>query len=150
LDGVAPIPQMMPNNPKTPISRSSFFVSKTSDPQEAIAMWLFIKYLSTNEEFQAEYSMSTGSIPSVKSVFENPIYSEWMSNTNDITASSIKVAYRDINSYFDAPAWLNAPDVRSRIALMISECLTSNWTGDIDALIQEKLNKAVQECKTIK
>ena len=71
LDGVVPIPQMMPNNPKTPISLNSLCISKTSDPQEAIAMWLFIKYLSTNEEFQAEYSMSTESIPSVKSVFEN-------------------------------------------------------------------------------
>ncbi len=71
--GVAPIPQYDANNKKVISQGPSLCILKgegVSD-QEILASWLFVKFLCTNVDFQAEFSMTSGYMPVLESVTEN-------------------------------------------------------------------------------
>lgn len=48
----------------------SICIFKSENPQEVVALWLFVKYLVTNANFQTEFSIASGFVPTLKSVKE--------------------------------------------------------------------------------
>ena len=146
FDGIASIPQMNPTNPATPVYQRSICTSNTSDPQEAIAMWLFAKFLSTDPETQAAYSMAIGYTPVVRSAFSVDTYSQWLAQGNNCYVSSIKLAYEQCDSYFTVPSAMESSMAIDSIAQMLAKCLSQEIPGDVDAFFRKALDEAVQEC----
>ena len=76
--GIATIPQVNAAAPKVISQGPSVCIFQKSNPQEVIASWLFVKFLTTNVEFQAEFAMASGYVPVLKSVGENPVYADFI------------------------------------------------------------------------
>ena len=66
--GIASIPQVDPAKPKVISQGPSVCIFLKENVQEVIASWLFIKFLTTSAEFQAEFSIASGYVPVIKSV----------------------------------------------------------------------------------
>jgi len=149
--GVAPIPQIDPANPKVISQGPSLCIFKKSDPQEVMASWLFVKYLTTCVEFQAEFSMASGYAPVIKSVGENPVYKDEFLALADggdyISALTAKTCLEQQNAYYVSPAFNGSSTARDQVGLLMQTCLSSDWTGDIDAQIKKAFEDAVAECE---
>ncbi len=147
--GIATIPQANPDRPRVISQGPSVCIFKKSNPQEIIASWLFVKYLTTNVEFQAEFSMSSGYVPVLKSVADNPAYAEFLASAdggNFISALSAKVCLEQEEAYYTSPAFIGSSTARDQVTALIKNCLT--LTGnDVDAQIENAFMDAVDECE---
>ena len=147
--GIATIPQVDAANPKVISQGPSLCIFQKSNPQEVIASWLFVKFLTTNVEFQAEFAMASGYVPVLKSVSENPVYAEFIANAdggNYISALSAKVCLAQADAYYTSPAFNGSSEARSQVGALLTKCLALT-DGDIDAQIAEAFADAVAECE---
>lgn len=146
--GIAIIPQANADHQRVISQGPSVCIFKKSNPQEVVASWLFVKFLTTNVEFQAEFSMASGYVPVLKSVAENPAYAEFLASAdggNFISALSAKVCLEQEEAYYTSPAFNGSSTARDQVGALITKCLT--LTGDVDALIEEAFQDAVDECE---
>ena len=147
---ITTIPQVNAENPKVISQGPSLCIFKIDNPQEVIASWLFVKYLTTTVEFQAEFSMASGYVPVIKSVGENEIYkSEFLDKANGgdyISALSAKVCLAQEAAYYTSPAFNGSSTARDQVGLLMQKCLSSD-AKDVDAMIEEAFDDAVAECK---
>ena len=147
---ITTIPQVNAENPKVISQGPSLCIFKKDNPQEVIASWLFVKYLTTTVEFQAEFSMASGYVPVIKSVGENEIYkSEFLDKANGgdyISALSAKVCLAQEAAYYTSPAFNGSSTARDQVGLLMQKCLSSD-AKDVDAMIEEAFDDAVAECK---
>jgi len=147
--GIATIPQVDAANPKVISQGPSLCIFQKKNPQEVIASWLFVKYLTTNVEFQAEFGMASGYVPVLKSVSENPVYADFIANAdggNYISALSAKVCLEQQHAYYTSPAFNGSSEARSQVGALLTKCLALT-DGDIDAQIAEAFADAVAECE---
>ncbi len=147
--GIATIPQVDASNPKVISQGPSLCIFQKSNPQEVIASWLFVKYLTTTVEFQAEFAMASGYVPVLKSVSENPVYAEFIANAdggNYIAALSAKVCLQQESAYYTSPAFVGSSEARDQVGALMSKCLALT-EGDIDAQIATAFADAVAECE---
>ena len=147
--GITTIPQVNPDAPKVISQGPSVTIFKKSNPQEVLASWLFVKYLTTTVEFQAEFSMASGYVPVIKSVAENPVYKEFVDGANggdNIAALSAKVCLSQEAAYYTSPAFNGSSTARDQVGLLIQKCLTAE-TSDVAAMIKKAFEDAVSECK---
>ena len=146
--GIASIPQVSQDNRKVISQGPSVCIFKKSNPQEVIASWLLVKYLTTTVEFQAEFSMASGYVPVLKSVSENPFYAEFLANAdggNYISALAAKVCLEQADAYYTSPAFNGSSEARSQVGDLLCACLTG--VGDADAVIEDAFEKAIEECE---
>ncbi len=147
--GIATIPQVDADNAKVISQGPSLCIFKDENPQEVIASWLFVKYLTTTVEFQAEFGMVSGYVPVLKSVADNPVYAEFLSKADGgayISALSAKVCLEQGHAYYTSPAFNGSTTARTQVGALISKCLT--MTGnDIDSQIKKAFEDAVLECE---
>ena len=147
--GIATIPQVNAENPKVISQGPSLCIFQKENPQEVIASWLFVKFLTTNISFQAEFGMASGYVPVLKSVAENPIYAEFINSADGgafISALSAKVCLAQADAYYTSPAFNGSSEARDQVGALLTKCLA--LTGDdIDALIAEAFADAVEECE---
>ena len=147
--GITTIPQVDAANPKVISQGPSLCIFQKSNPQEVIASWLFVKFLTTNVEFQAEFGMASGYVPVLKSVSENPVYAEFIANAdggNYISALSAKVCLAQADAYYTSPAFNGSSAARDQVGALLTKCLALT-EGDIDAQIAEAFADAVAECE---
>ena len=148
--GVAPIPQVDAANPKVISQGPSLCVlrgGKTSEQQIA-ASWLFVKFLTTNLEFQAEFSSTSGYMPVLKSVQENEIYAGLMASANgyeNLPYLVVKVGLEAADSYFTSPAFNGSTVARKQVGALLAKCMSEN-TSDVDSLINGAFEDAYDEC----
>ena len=149
--GIATIPQMNADNPKVISQGPSLCIFKKADPQEVLASWLFVKYLTTTVEFQAEFSMASGYVPVIKSVKENENYARFLQKANGgdyISALSAKVCLDQEHAYYTSPAFNGSSVARDQVGYLIQTCLVENWKdSEVAAKIKAEFDKAVKECK---
>jgi len=146
--GIATIPQVSMDNQKVISQGPSVCIFKKSNPQEVIASWLFVKYLTTTVEFQAEFSMASGYVPVLKSVAENPVYADFLSKAdggNYVSALSAKVCLEQADAYYTSPAFNGSSEARDQVGDLLCACLTG--AGDADEVIEEAFEKAIEECE---
>ena len=147
--GIAPIPQVDASNPKVISQGPSLCIFQKDNPQEVIASWLFVKFLTTNVEFQAEFAMASGYVPVIKSVSENQVYADFINNAdggNNIAALSAKVCLEQEAAYYTSPAFNGSSVARDQVGTIMTKCLV--MTGDnIDAQIEQAFEDAVDECE---
>jgi len=147
--GIATIPQVDAANPKVISQGPSLCIFQKSNPQEVIASWLFVKYLTTTVEFQAEFGMASGYVPVLKSVSENPVYADFIANAdggNFISALSAKVCLEQQHAYYTSPAFNGSSEARDQVGALLTKCLALT-DGDIDAQIADAFADAVAECE---
>ena len=147
--GIATIPQVDADNKKVISQGPSVCIFKKSNPQEVIASWLFVKYLTTSIDFQAEFGMASGYVPVLKSVAENEGYADFLSKANGgnyIAALSAKVCLEQADAYYTSPAFNGSSAARDQVGALLTKCLT--MTGaDLDAQIKAAFADAVEECE---
>ena len=142
-------PQVNPAAPKVISQGPSLCIFKDTNPQEVVASWLFVKFLTTNVEFQAEFSMKSGYAPVIQSVQQNPVYQQWLdaaNGFNNLTAMSVKLALSQANAYFVSPAFNGSSEARDQVGTLMQDALVST-DADVDATLKKLFEKAVAECE---
>jgi multiple sugar transport system substrate-binding protein len=151
--GVAPIPQFDANNKKVISQGPSLCILQNKDttPEETMASWLFVKFLCTNVDFQAEFSMASGYMPVLKSVTENEAYAAWLAKGNGkeyLVAKCVQVGIEGRDTYFVSPAFNGSSTARTEVGALLLKCLSSNATGsDLDSIINDAFEDAIDECE---
>ena len=147
--GIASIPQVDADNAKVISQGPSVCIFQNDNPQEVIASWLFVKFLTTNVEFQAEFGMASGYVPVLKSVSENEVYADFIANAdggNNVAALSAKVCLEQAHAYYTSPAFNGSSEARDQVGALLTKCLS--LTGDnIDDQIAKAFKEAVDECE---
>ena len=148
--GIATIPQINPESPKVISQGPSLCIFKKNDPQEVIASWLFVKFLATTVEFQAEFSMASGYVPVIKSVGENEVYkTEFLDKADGgdfISALSAKICLQQEAAYYTSPAFDGSSTARDQVGILMQTCLAAEGT-DVEALIKQAFKSAIEECE---
>ena len=148
--GIATIPQVSTDNKKVISQGPSLCIFQKENPQEVIASWLFVKFLTTNVEFQAEFSMASGYVPVLKSVAEQPVYAEFLANADGgdyISALSAKVCIEQESAYYTSPAFNGSSTARDQVGTLLTKCLSAEDGGDVDAMINAAFEEAIEECE---
>ena len=146
--GIAPIPQMdAENNPKVISQGPSVCIFKKDNPQEVIASWLFVKFLTTSTEFQAQFSMASGYVPVLKSVAENPVYKTFTDKADGydyVAALSAKVCLEQEQYYYTSPAFNGSSKARDEVGALLTKLLTEK---NYDAAVDQAFKDAIDECE---
>ena len=148
--GIATIPQVSTENRKVISQGPSLCIFNKENPQEVIASWLFVKFLTTNVEFQAAFSMASGYVPVLKSVAQNEIYAQHLASADGgkyISSLASKVCLEQADAYYTSPAFNGSSTARDQVGLIISKCLTAKDNGDVDAMIAQAFKDALAECE---
>ena len=148
--GISTIPQVSEDNRKVISQGPSVCIFKKSNPQEVVASWLFVKFLTTNVNFQAEFSMASGYVPVLKSVSDNEVYAAFLDSADGgdyISALSAKVCLEQEDAYYTSPAFNGSSTARDQVGMLLAKCLTADDGGDVDAMIERAFQDAVDECE---
>jgi len=148
--GIATIPQMNAEDPKVISQGPSLCIFKKADPQEVLASWLFVKYLTTTVEFQGRFSMVSGYVPVIKSVKDHSVYADFLNKADGgdrIAALSAKVCLDQEHAYYTSPAFNGSSVARDQVGYLIQTCLVADWKdSEVEAKIKSEFAKAVKEC----
>ena len=127
--GIAEIPQADKTNKKVISQGPSVCMLKQKDQAVNDAAWLFLKYLLTSPEFQAEFSMASGYVPVLKSTFEMDAYKEFLdgasNNKEGIAALSAKICMEQEEAYFTSPAFIGSSDARDQVGQLLVSYVTA-------------------------
>ena len=130
--GVAGIPQQNMSNIKTFCAGTDLCILNSEDPQETVASWLFLKFLTTNADFQAEFAAAAGYLPVTQAAIHEKRYSYFLSNAHgreNVTALAAKVSLTRLDSFF-TPAPGKLPiDVTELYGDLLVQCMTAEISG---------------------
>ena len=148
--GIVPVPQVDLNNPKVISQGPSICIFDDKNSQEVYASWLFVKFITTDAKFQAQYSMKSGYVPVIKSVGETATYKNYLDKANGgdfITSLVAKVALEQESYYFTSPAFAGSADARTNVGLLVQSVFTKySLTGNNDAMIDAEFKKFYDLC----
>ena len=147
--GITTIPQVNPDAPKVISQGPSVCIFKDANPQEVIASWLFVKFLTTNVNFQAAFADASGYVPVLKSVANHPTYAEKMANAdgyNNIAYLSAKVCMEQADAYYTSPAFNGSAKARDEVGSLIQAAFIGDASGGLDALIDKVFQDAINNC----
>lgn len=147
--GIASIPQVDASNPKVISQGPSICIFKKENPQEVIASWLLVKYLTTNVEFQAEFSIASGYVPVLKSVMNNEIFKKHLAKADGgdyIAALSTKICMEQESAYYTSPAFNGSSTARDQVNNLVNKIFTLS-DNDLDKAINEAFKDAIAECE---
>ncbi len=149
--GIASIPQVNPEKPKAISQGPSLCIFQNENPQEVIASWLFMKFLTTDLAFQADFSMASGYVPVMESAKEDPFYKNFLSKADgfdNLAALGATVCLAQKDAYFTSPAFNGSTVAREQVGALVQKCLTEAWRDDeLDAKIRAAFEDAITECK---
>lgn len=140
--GVAPLPQFDADNQKVIQQGPNINMFLKDDPQQMIAAWLFLKYI-TEAEQSARWSIATGYSPVRKSAFEqvNTYYDslETISARQMVFKNVALVAEQQIPYYFTSPAFGKSSKARDQVGALFVNVFGNTYT------IDEAFSKAYEE-----
>ncbi len=150
--GIATIPQADASNKKVISQGPSITMLKQKDQTVNDAAWIFLKFLLTSPEFQAEFSMASGYVPVLKSAFELDAYKEFLSGANmtkdGIAALSAKICMEQESAYFTSPAFIGSSDARDEVGKLLVAYISAASTATQDELKQLFVD-AYNRCVTL-
>ena len=147
--GIAPIPQVNAEAPKAISQGPSLCIFKKANAEEVRYSWLFVKYLTTNVDFQAEFGMASGYMPVLENVNEHPIYAAELAAADGflgLPMLSAKVALEQADSYYTSPAFNGSSVARDQVGALVQFCMTDP-SAATPAGIKKAFEDAVKECK---
>jgi len=148
--GITTIPQVNPDTPKVISQGPSVCIFKDENPQEVIASWLFVKFLTTNVNFQAAFADASGYVPVLKSVAQHPTYADKMSKADgydNIAYLSAKVCMEQAHAYYTSPAFNGSAKARDEVGSLIQAAFIGDASAGLDALIDKVFQDAINNCK---
>ena len=148
--GIATIPQVNPEKPKVISQGPSLCIFGKENTQEVIASWLFVKYLATCPQFQADFSMASGYVPVIQSVKNDEIYAKFLEKADGgsyLPALSTKMALAQSEAYFVSPAFNGSSNARDEVAQLMQKCLLLG-NDNLEANIKKAFEEAVKNCKS--
>ena len=148
--GIASIPQMNAENPKVISQGPSVCIFKKANPQEVIASWIFVKFLTTSVEFQAEFSMASGYVPVLKSVANNSVYADFLAKADGydyVAALSAKVCLQQEAAYYTSPAFNGSSKARDQVGTLMSKVFAGDAGSDLIKFVNKAFADAIYECK---
>ena len=139
--GVAPIPQVDKDHPKSILQGPSVCIFKKQDPQEVLASWLLVKFLTTEIQFQARYSETSGYMPVTYSAINDEGYQEFLTETG-LTAKTAKPCIDLIgkDAYFTSDAFYGSSTARERVEVLMKSALQAKGTN-IDQAFEDAIDK---------
>ena len=163
--GITGIPQVNANNPKVISQGPSLCIFGKENPQEVIASWLFVKFLTTDFAFQAKFSSVSGYIPVLKSLNipeteefadddQSPRanYGRYLKSANGfedgITAYSVKMGLAQQNAYYTSPAFNGSSMAREKVGELMAKCFV--FDGDetaVNTFVNQAFADAIAECE---
>lgn len=148
--GIVSLPQVDVNNPKV-ISQGPSICIFEADQQEVYASWLFLKFLTTDQQFQAKYAMKSGYVPVIKSVMETQQYKDALAEADGgdfITSLVAVVALAQEDAYFTSPAFAGSADARTQVGLLLQSVFSKYQLGkDNKDMIDAEFQKYYEICK---
>ena len=147
--GITTIPQVDASNPKVISQGPSVCILKSANPQEVVASWLFVKYLTTSVDFQAAFADASGYVPVLKSVAEHPTYKAKMEKADgfgNITYLSAKVCLEQADAYYVSPAFNGSAKARDEVGTLMQAAFINDDGGDLDAMINKVFQDAIKNC----
>ena len=149
--GIATLPQVDVENPKVISQGPSVCIFEDDNIQEVYASWLLLKFLTTDQSFQAVYSMKSGYVPVIQSVYETEQYKKSLEKADGgdfITALVAKVAIEQKDAYFTSPAFAGSADARTQVGLLVEGVFGQYKLGeDNSKLINDQFQKFYDICK---
>ena len=149
--GIAPIPQANAAAPKVISQGPSVCIFKKKDNQEVLASWLFLKYLTTTVEFQAEFGLTSGYLPVLDTVSTNQAYAAMLAQADggfNLPQLATKVCLQQANAYYTSPAFNGSSAARDEVGKLMQVCLViKSNVADVDGEIKKAFKAAVDECK---
>ncbi len=148
--GITTIPQVNPDDPKVISQGPSVCIFKDENPQEVIASWLFVKFLTTNVNFQAAFGDASGYVPVLKSVAQHPTYADKMAKADgydNIAYLSAKVCIEQAHAYYTSPAFNGSAKARDEVGSLIQAAFIGDDSAGLDALIDKVFQDAINNCK---
>ena len=147
--GITTIPQVDASNPKVISQGPSVCIFKDANPQEVVASWLFVKYLTTNVNFQAAFADASGYVPVLKSVADHEIYAGKMADANgynNIAYLAAKVCMEQADAYYTSPAFNGSAKARDEVGSLIQAAFIGDASAGLDALIDKVFQDAINNC----
>jgi len=123
--GVAPVPQFNLDNPKQVQQGPNINLFRKSNPQEELASWLFLKYL-TSPEVSARFSIQSGYSPVRLSSYDTDVYKNFVASapTNPLTKAQaeqkaiiavLEMANNNSDSFFTTAVFAKSAKVRQEV-----------------------------------
>ena len=147
--GIVSVPQVDLEAPKTIFEGPSLCIFKKSNEAEVRASWLFVKFLTTNLNFQAEFGMTSGYIPVLENVTDNAIYAAELEAADGffgLPLLATKVALEQADAYYTSPAFNGSSAARDEVGKLIQVCMTDPKCATAEG-IKEAFENAIYECK---
>ena len=147
--GIKSIPQVNPDAPKAISQGPSLCVFKKANKTEVLASWLFVKFLTTSVNFQAEFGMASGYIPVLENVTDNPVYAEELDYANGFESLPLLatlVALEQADAYYTSPAFNGSSAARDQVGSLIQFCLIDASCSTAEG-IKAAFEEAVKACK---
>ena len=149
--GIVPVPQVNANAPKVISQGPSVCIFEDSNVQEVYASWLLVKFLTTDARFQSVYSMKSGYVPVIQSVYDTEQYKTSLEKADGgdfITALAAKVALQQKDYYFTSPAFPGSAEARTQVGLLVEGVFSQyELNQDNSALINAQFEKFYGICK---
>ena len=148
VTGIATLPQAAEGKKAKDAAISqgpSICMLKKDNPQESIASWLFLKYLTTNIEAQTSFAKASGYIPASQLAQQSEGYQAYLKGANGttnegITALSAKAAVDQTNMYFASPTFVGSSYARDAAGAVMVDVLSKGVSPE------DALKNAVASC----
>ena len=148
VTGIATLPQAAEGKKAKDAAISqgpSICMLKKDNPQESIASWLFLKYLTTNIEAQTSFAKASGYIPASQLAQQSEAYQAYLKGANGktnegITALSAKAAVDQTNMYFASPTFVGSSYARDAAGAVMVDVLSKGVSPE------DALKNAVASC----
>ena len=127
--GVALPPQIDAANPKVISQGPSLCMFKKSNPQEMAATWLFIKFLTTNIDLQANFSAESGYAPVISNLEQkSSTYAEDLAaadGNEKLSLTCVKQCLAQEKALFVSPAFIGSSGARDQVGILIQNCFVN-------------------------
>lgn len=156
---VAEVPQMNPEKPQVISQGPSICMlvnENTKTEDQKLASWLFMKFLTTNKQFQASFSMTSGYTPVIESVRTLKNYKEgyldlpsYLTTEERITAKAVLQCLDQMDAYYTSPAFFGSTRARNEAKTLVPGVLEASATGNksVTDIINEKFANAISNCE---
>ena len=147
--GIAPVPQVDSKNPKIISQGPSLCIFKKADKNEVLASWLFVKFLTTNLDFQAEFALASGYMPVLENITDNEVYAAELDLANGYEGLALlaaRVALNQADAYYTTPTFNGSSAARDEVAKLLQFCLIDPSCATPEGILAA-FEDAVAACK---
>lgn len=144
---IARVPQVDPANSKVYSEALSLVMLNRGGTKEAVATWLFMKFLTTNAQVQADYSKEWNYTPVIESAMYVDSYADYLNGAdggNNLAALALKMSLEQRDAYFSIPAFVGSQSAKERVGYLLKSYGNS---ANIDSMIADAFKQALQDCK---